>query len=553
MANGVTIANAMQRCAHNPPSFCKARRTIRHLALVAALLSSGFGCDSNDSNSVWSDGGVADGGRRWDSGNGNRIGDAPTASTGSVFVIVTDQLSRAVADASVRTEPASLTTVTDALGSVLLRSLTPGIYTIVATHPTLGVGRAPVVVSAGAVATTTIALAAGGIAPPPGIGAGAVDAGVPSQTGGISVNLAPASKDTNGVDLNWMATPDTTVSAFKIYRSDPSSSFQVINLISDKSINHYRDETVKLGVTYSYRVGAKTSDGLEVQSNVQTIASGVYVDVATQVTAMKVDPKRPYLYAIDTVNNSLLFVNTATNTVEKTIFIGSKPQDLDINVAGSELYVANFGASQIAVVNLETREQARALTVATKVGTWGGNPYRVACTAADTLVFTSQDQWQDLKLVSAQTGANFGAYGTLYSPQLVASPDGTHLYASGDGVVRYDVVGNQLVQADKSDYGELGSESLILTGDGKYLFSGPRKVLATNLKSVLGTLSEPALAANSDGSVVIGKTQIFDGTTFAIKSPLPLSTAILALSADDKTLYLYDTKTSRIYIYRLAK
>lgn len=78
------------------------------------------------------------------------------------------------------------------------------------------------------------------------------------------------------------------------------------------------------------------------------------------------------------------------------------------------------------------------------------------------------------------------------------------------------------------------------------------KFLASNLKSVLGQFSEAIYASNADGTLVVGKSKVYDGTTFAIKRPLPITTTVSALSQDSKTLYLYDIKTSRIYIEDLS-
>ena len=61
-----------------------------------------------------------------------------------------------------------------------------------------------------------------------------------------------------------------------------------------------------------------------------------------------------------------------------------------------------------------------------------------------------------------------------------------------------------------------------------YVFSGARKLLANNLKSVLGTFGEPILS-NATGSLVVGAMRIYDGTTFAVKAPLPLTTQVMAL------------------------
>ena len=51
--------------------------------------------------------------------------------------------------------------------------------------------------------------------------------------------------------------------------------------------------------------------------------------------------------------------------------------------------------------------------------------------------------------------------------------------------------------------------------------------------------------------MAISAGHIFDGTTFSAKRMTPLSTSTMVVSPDDKTLYLYDGTTSRIYIYGL--
>ena len=116
-----------------------------------------------------------------------------------------------------------------------------------------------------------------------------------------------------------------------------------------------------------------TASGQEIQSNTQTIVTGVYIDVGSQIEAMMADPKRPYIYGVDKVNNSLHFINLTTNTVEKTIFVGSSPVDLDINLQGTTLYVANFGSTQIAR-SISHPHHGGSISVDTTVGTWDGIP-----------------------------------------------------------------------------------------------------------------------------------------------------------------------------------
>jgi hypothetical protein len=378
-------------------------------------------------------------------------------------------------------------------------------------------------------------------------------------TGGSTATLvlAALSKDSNGVNMSWTATPTSAFSSYRIYRGSSTSALSVINILNDATAAQYRDETGILGVSYTYRVGGVTPGGTEVLSNTQTIVTGVYIDVASQIQTMLVDRTRPYLYGLDKVNNSLHFINLSTNTVDKTIFIGSSPVDMDINLEGTTLYVANFGSTMIATVDLDTRAMTGTIFVDTSTGTWQGNPYKVVCTAGDTLVFTSMDQWNSLKLVNALTGGSLDAVGSIFSPDLAASPDGLSVYAGENGIStetlsRWDVVNGKLMSVDVSaGINSYSGGFVLMTRDGKYVFYAGMKFLAKNLKSVLGTFSEGIVAINSDGSLAVGANHIFDGTTFAAKKMTPLSTSTMAISPDDTTLYLYDATTSRIYLYRL--
>jgi DNA-binding beta-propeller fold protein YncE len=375
--------------------------------------------------------------------------------------------------------------------------------------------------------------------------------------GNLSIVLQMPTQDGNGVSLSWTPMPDGAIASYRVYRRGQTGSFEVINIISNPATRTHRDDSALYGINYAYRVDGLTASGQVVQSNVQMAMVGAFIALNTQVTAMLVDRTRPYLYALDTVNNSLHFVNLNSKALEKTIFVGSRPADLDVNLANSELFIANFGSTEITVVNLETRDKARSLLVNTTAGTWDGNPYRLVCTAGDTLVFTSDDQWNDLKLVNATDGSALAHTASVFQPDLATSPDGTRVYVGESGisrstVYRFDVMGSTLMQVDVSgDVGGFTTRNVVVSRNGMYVFYAGQKFLANNLKSVLGTFGEPILASNSDGSIVVGNKHIFDGNTFAMVRPLPITPAAIALGPDDTTLYIYDSGSSRIYLHRL--
>ena len=220
-------------------------------------------------------------------------------------------------------------------------------------------------------------------------------------------------------------------------------------------------------------------------------------------------------------------------------------------MAATELYVANSGSTEIAVVNLATRAKARSLLVDTTSTSSSGNPNRIVATTGDTLVFTGLDTYY-LKLTSATTGAALVSVSSSNGGAMVASPDGTHVYTGGYYLNRFDIVGATMKQVDTTnDFNSPSTTTLSRSGNGMYLFWGAKKVLATNLKSTLGTFPEAIQLSELTGTRAVGTMRVYDADTFTAKATLPLSTTVMAISPDDKTLYLYDTITSRIYLWKM--
>jgi hypothetical protein len=486
-----------------------------------------------------------------------------SSGTASIDVVVKDVSMSLVAEASVTTTPTTESLSTGEDGHARFTGLSAGTYTVSAKAPTAGVATATVSLQAGESRTVTMTLRridttgssdggtdggndAGNDGGDPSDGP---DAGGDAATMPSPIVLQDLTKDSNGIDLRWVSSAAFT--SYRVYRAqDSSGGFSIINIINDASATAYRDETVTLGVAYRYRVAGLSSTGSEVSSNIQSISAGMFVSVNSQVERMKVDPQRPYLYAIDRVNNSLHFVNLTTQAVEKTIFIGSAPTGLDINAGGTELYVANSGSTEIAVVDLTARAKSRSLLVDTTTYP-SGNPYRIVATTGDTLVFAAQDSYSSLKLTNAVTGASLASVTSSNGGAMVASPDGTHVYTAGYYLTRYDIVGATMKQVDTtSDFGS-STTTISRSGNGTYLFYGAKKVLATNLKSTLGTFPEIIQLANSTGTRAVGVNRVYDGDTYLAKATLPLATTVMAISPDDKTLYLYDTITSRIYLWKM--
>ncbi len=371
-----------------------------------------------------------------------------------------------------------------------------------------------------------------------------------------ATTLNPIEIVSNGLKLTWSASSDPDFSKYRILKSENSSdSFEVIDVITDVNTLSFTDTNVYFNTRYYYRVAVVINNGDESFSNTESkLFEGENIDLGVNIVRMIIDPERPYIYALDRINNSLLFINKDTKTVEKTIFAGSKPSDIDISLDNSKAYVANYGSNQIAVVDLETQEIVNNLFV--EVGTWdGGNPYRLACLADDKIVFVSENQWVNIKLVSAINGSTISTVlGNAYYPGLLTNSSGTIVFvtesgSSGSEIIRYDLTGDMLNKVDQSDAGSAnGLRDGSISGNDTYIFHLGSKYLTHNLSTKLGSFSEKIIDCNYDGSIAIGEEYIWDAETFSIIKPLPVSSSILRLDNDDNTIYIYDNNTSKIYI-----
>lgn len=370
-----------------------------------------------------------------------------------------------------------------------------------------------------------------------------------------SVFLNPLQGLSTGIQLNWTTSDESSFSNYKIYRSlNNTSNFDQIETIDNVNTTSYFDNDVSIGENYYYQVGVNLSNGEERLSNTQFIPyEGVSIYVGTQVERMVVDPERPFLYALDRVNNSLLFIDTDQGILAKTIFVGSSPTDLDLSIDGEKLYIANFGSTQINVIDLTTQEIDFSFFVDPDVGTWDGNPYRIAALSGNRLAFTSEDQWNSVKIVDATTGNNLAVGSSIYRPELYTNIDGTVLYAaesgsSGSQVLRYNVTSNSLSEVDESGSGSAQRGSFI-TANGEFIFFRKQKILASNLQSSLGTFPDNIYAANKNGTIALGEEQYYSGSNYSILGNLPVASKIIAADPNDDIFYIYNTTSSSIIVF----
>ena len=360
----------------------------------------------------------------------------------------------------------------------------------------------------------------------------------------------------SGIQLDWTTSDEPSFSNYKIYRSlNNSSNFNLVEIINEVNTTTFIDSDVSIGENYFYQIGVNFSNADERLSNVQQkIFQGVSIYLGTQVQKMIVDPNRPFIYAVDRFNNSLLFIDTDQGMLTKTIAVDSNPSDLDISLDGEKLYIANFGSTQIDVVDLNTQEIDFSFMVDPDVDFWGGNPYRITLLTDNRLAYTSEDQWNSIKIVDATTGVHIVVSDNIYQANLFTDLAGSVLYVgesgnTGSKVTKYDVSANTFNEVEQSTSGSAWDRNCFITKNGEFIFFKKQKLLASNLQSSLGSFSSEIFAANKDGSIALGEEQYYNGSNFSILGFLPIASKIMAADPNDDIFYIYNYATSSIVVF----
>ena len=375
------------------------------------------------------------------------------------------------------------------------------------------------------------------------------------------IEITSVSNGEEGVTVSWQATDFADFSNYHVLRSTngPDGPYDIYSYIYDREQTTFVDNNVPINTEIYYRIsiGYYDGDGNVLAGKPYRFSIDVpVIELGTRIVRLKQDASRPYLYALDGDNNRLLFINTETNTMEKSIFVGSTPTDMAFSLDNTKLYVANSGSSVIAVVDLDTRTKVADLAISTQ-GTFTGNPGRLAVLEGDRLAYTTEYQSFDLRVISIATGEELSTLSDLYSPGLVANASGTVLYASDGGygsgtVVSYRVGNDGLVESGRSNGSiSYGLRDAVLTADNQFIFSGSVKLRAGNLGTQLGTFTEPIRAANTTGTLAVGETTIFDGTRFTGLVKLPVRALQATVSTDDTKAYVYEDGTERLVVVDL--
>ena len=139
----------------------------------------------------------------------------------------------------------------------------------------------------------------------------------------------------------------------------------------------------------------------------------------------------PFAYIANGQHNGVTVIDTSTKSVVTTIPVGSDPEGVAVNTAGSYVYVANYEDNTVSVINTGTNSVVATIPV-------GGNPYGVAVNTAGTFVYVANLGGSSVSIIDTSTNSVVATIPVGQYPYGIAvNPAGTYVYTpnSGDNTV----------------------------------------------------------------------------------------------------------------------
>ena len=129
------------------------------------------------------------------------------------------------------------------------------------------------------------------------------------------------------------------------------------------------------------------------------------IPIGSTLSEIVADPQRPFLYVADFDDNSLHFISSNTRQIVKRLPMGARPSDLHISADGTRLYATLSGGSEIAVVDLESREKLESIPLSFSPAylASGRSPYFYVTSILE--FWKGFNNYGSIATVNARTGA----------------------------------------------------------------------------------------------------------------------------------------------------
>ena len=315
------------------------------------------------------------------------------------------------------------------------------------------------------------------------------------------------------------------------------------------SNNGTAPSTINLAFNTAPFVAGTYTNNIEFTVGAVKVEVPVTVNIAAlNITKMAADLERPYIYALQPPalsgqNGQLLFINTTTGNIDKTLPIGINPVDLTIHYGENRLYIASWGENATYVVDLSSQTLLPPLHLGTDI-------YKINAGKPGRIVTEGEDQWIAVNMVDTSTG---NVVGSMPYPEREGDgemdPTGTYYYHCDNNISDAYIHKEQIVNDDATEVAgsnqhPYGSRNLVLSPDGSALF-WQGYVYDANLNE-LGSLGEQVYATTAHGDLALGGQHVFNSHNGQILYTWPFSSTVMAVSGDQQKVFLYNSASGQI-------
>ncbi|MDB6109333.1 MAG: hypothetical protein JWR69_1083, partial [Pedosphaera sp.] len=249
-----------------------------------------------------------------------------------------------------------------------------------------------------------------------------------------------------------------------------------------------------------------------------------------------------YIYALQPPtlsgqNGQLLFINTTTGNIDKTVPIGINPVDLTIHYGEQRLYIASWTENATYIVDLNSQTLLPPLHLGTDV-------YKINAGKTGQIITEGQNQWIYVSLINTADGSSLTT-ALFREGDGGFDPTGRYYYhgdnnISGAGITKYDMSSNTFSSVTSAGgHSYYGSRNVVMSADGTRIFWTGAAYDANLID--LGALGTEIYCCSSNGSVAFGASQAIDTTTRLGIYNLPVSSTISIVDGQNENFWYFNS------------
>ena len=283
-----------------------------------------------------------------------------------------------------------------------------------------------------------------------------------------------------------------------------------------------------------------------------------FVLAAVLVVVPFAGAKTNYAYVANVTDNTVSVINTGSNTVVKTIPVGTTPFIVAVDEAGKSAYVTNFGSNTVSVISTTTNAVTATIPVQTQ-------PQGLAVAPNGKTVYVSNGGSGTVSVINPATKKVTTTISLGGQPAGIAvTPSGTFAYVANYGANNVAVVSpttNAVVTTVPTGNGPTG---VAISPDGTAVYvtnqtSTSVTVIQTATNTVANTItltSAPyGTAVSPDGQWVYvptsGSVTVIDAATGAVAATIPTGAGtyfLVSFSQDSAFAYVTESGTNTVYV-----